>query len=308
MTINIGVDFTPGQWRVCTLEQGRPAQFRVFAVARELLEVVSQLCALYPEPTIVLSLDISTPLSALHTLSEKRLELLAQRYHPHQVFTEVWEVLQALRELNMRSYCAPSVEYLPTIPFYRLLMRPALGAANELCAVVALLHHMREQEASWPEMNFFYVNVGEQATCVLVLKDGQVVNGIGMLQGSSLPANQSYLALTEPGKKRSQEEIQQTLSEAFWEGLTQDLAGLMATHHFEDIVVLGRENASVAERLANLYQVYLFPHAQTESVGYESAFGAALLADGLDSDGLASEVIERLQVRQATGFEPALDL
>lgn len=307
MTIHIGIDYIPGQWRVCSVEQGR-AEFQTCATSGELQSLLSQVCALYPEPTLVVSLDVTTPLRALATLTDEQLERLAQRYHPAPAFPEVRETLLALRAMSTRSYCAPSAEYLPTIPLYRRLMRPALGSANEVCAVVALLHNMRTQEASWPEMNFFYVNVGEHGSCVLVLKDGQIINGIGTLQGSSLLSAYGYLAKLEsassgrPEEAKQRETLREALQEAFWEGLTQELAGLLAIHHIEDIVVLGQKSASLAERLADLYQVYLFPHAQSEGEGYEAALGAALLAEGLEGDGYAADVVNHLQLRQADQF------
>lgn len=312
MTISIGVDYMPEQWRVCGVDQGKAVEFHTFATAGELLALVRQICALYPEPTIVVSLDVTTPFSALSTLTDEQVDRLGRRYHPTPAFTEVREVLQSLRSMSMRSYCAPSVEYLPTVPLYRRLMRPALGTANEVCAAVALLHHMRTLDAPWPEMNFFYVNARENGSCALVIKDGEVINGVGTLQGSSLPAAYGYLAELEAATgsedEKRRETLQHVLREAFWEGLTQELAGLIAIHHIEDIVVLGKESASLIERLADVYQVYLFPHAHTEREGYEAALGAALLAEGLEQDGSAREVVERLRIHQANQIPLVADL
>lgn len=314
MTVNIGIDYTPGHWRVCSVEQERAAEFHTCATSGDVQALISQVSALYPEPTIVVSLDVTTPFRALPELTEEQVERLAQRYHPTPAHTEVRETLLALRSMSTHSYCAPSVEYLPTIPLHRRLMRPALGNANEVCAAMALLHNMRAQDAAWPEMNFFYINVGETGSCVLVIRDGQVVDGIGTLPGSSLLSAYGYLARLEsadsdePGEAQKREALRQALQEAFWEGLTQELAGLLAIHHIEDIVVLGQQSSSLAERLADLYQIYLFPHAQSESEGYEAALGAALLAEGLERDGCAAEVVDHLQIRQAGQFALFPDL
>lgn len=303
MTVSIGVDYVAEQWRMCLIEEGRPATLHTCSTSDELLALVRQTCVTYPEPTIVVSLDVTTPFSALPALTDEQLDRLAQRYHPTPAFTEVRTVLQALRVLSLHSYCAPSVEYLPTVPLHRCLMRPALGTASEVCAVVALLHHMHELQAAWSEMNFLYVNASKNGTCALTIVDGQIVNGIGTLQGSSLPVAYGYLATLETTEGLGEEErrvaLQQALGEAFWEGLTQELSGLLAIHHLEDIVVLGRESAGLIERLADTYQVYLFPHAQTEREGYEAALGAALLAEGIEQDGSAAEVVARLQLRAA---------
>ncbi len=310
MTISIGIDYTPGRWHICSVEQGKQAEFQSCATAGEMQALVSQVCALYPEPTIVMSLDVTTPFAALPTLTEQQVDHLAQRYHPTPACTELKEALLVLRSLSLRTYCAPSVEYLPTLPAYRRLLRPALGNANEVCAIVALLHHMREQEASWPEMNFFYVNAGESGTCVLVIKDGQIVNGIGLVQGSPLPAVYHYLATLESMENAEEESrraaFRQAQEAAFWEGLRQDLAGLLAVHQIEDVVLLGQKSPALIERLADLYQVYLFPHAGPNGSGYEAALGAALLAEGLERDGCAAEVVNHLQLPQAGQSASAL--
>jgi hypothetical protein len=81
--------------------------------------------------------------------------------------------------------------------------------------------------------------------------------------------------------------------------LTQELAGLLAVHHSEDIVVLGQQSERLVERLADTYQVYLFPYAHSEREGYESAIGAALLAEGLEQAGSSGAVVDHLQLRQA---------
>jgi predicted butyrate kinase (DUF1464 family) len=306
MAQSIGIDYTPGQWKVCQVERGQTTALHVFNRADDMLETMRQLCAHYPEQTIAVSLDVSTPFLPLSTLSDEQLEALVQRYHPTPAFLEVTAALRALRALSSRSYCAPSVEYVPTVPLYRYLLRPALGNARELCVVATLLHYMCEQRASWEEMNFFCVNASESGTSVLVVVNGQVVNGIDVLQGSTLPVAYAYLADLESRQESvtseevTNEALQQALDEAFWEGLTQELSGLLAIHHLEDIVVLGQRSSRLVERLADSYQVYLFPHAHTEREGYEAALGAALLAEGLEKEGSSAAVVERLHIRQAT--------
>ncbi len=306
MSVSIGIDCRPEQWKVCRVEQGEAVELRLFKDADDMLEAVRQLCARYSEPALMIALDVPTPFVPLASLSDEQLERLVQHYHPTTAFTEITAVLQALRALSLRSYCAPSVEFLPAVPPYRFLLRPALGSASEVCAVVALLRFMREQQASWEEMNFFYVNAGENGTHVLVIVNGQIVNGIDTLQGSAVPVAYSYLASLDDAQELAEDEqetraiIQTALDEAFWEGLTQELGGLLALHHSEDMVVLGPRSARLVERLADDYQVYLFPYAHTEREGYEVALGAALLSEGLEEAGSRSaEVVEHLQIRQA---------
>lgn len=284
MTISIGIDYIPGQWRVCSVEPDRQAEFQVCATAGEMQALTSQICTLYPEPTIVVSLHVATPFGALATLTDQQLEHLAQQAHPAPACTDVTETLLVVRSLSLRSYCAPSVEYLPTLPAYRRLLRPALGSASEVCAIVALLHHMRKQDASWPEMNFLSLRADERSAGVIVVKDGQIVNGIGLLQGSTSPATRASL---------------QEQEQAYREGLRQDLAGLLAIHQVEDVVVRGRGGPALLEQLADCYQLYLFPPMGPDDTDYEAALGAALLAEGLEREGSAAEVITHLHIPQA---------
>lgn len=280
--VHIGVAYEPEQWRVCCVERGKATELQLCEQTDAMLTAVRRLCTQYPEPTIVLALDVSMPFMSLAALNEAHLEQLLQPVYSTSARIQIKAALQALRAFSLHSYCAPAVAYLPTLPPHRLLMRSALGSPRAVCTIVALLHHMREQQAVWGEMNLFCVNIGERNTAVLVVVDGQVVNGIETLHGC-VP----------------QEVAQDVREAAFWESLTQDLAGLLAIHHIEDLVVLGQRSEKLIERLAETYQVYLFPHTHTERAGYEAALGAALLAEGLEQDGISAEVVEHLQLRRA---------
>ncbi|HEY0756553.1 MAG TPA: DUF1464 family protein [Ktedonobacteraceae bacterium] len=303
MAVSLGLDYMPGQWRICRTERGQPEEYVLFESADEVLAGLRQFCMQYPEPTVVVSLDAITPFASLASLSDERLERLALLYHPTRTCQEATAALRLVRGLSLHSSCAPSVEYLPTVSPHRLLLRPALGSAREVCAVVALLHHMREQGATWEEMNFFCVNANEQGTSVLVIVNGQIVNGIKTLQGSTLSAASERLASLEGAREVAAEErhaaLQPLLLEAFWEGLTQELAGLLAIHHLEDIVVFGKQSEQLIERLADTYQIYLFPQVDPKGSGYEAALGAALLGEGLEQAGSSANVIEHLRIRQA---------
>lgn len=92
---------------------------------------------------------------------------------------------------------------------------------------------------------------------------------------------------------------------ALWEGLTQDIAGLIAIHHIEDMVVSGDFQEEFIERFAENYQVYLFPSSEADAPGFEGALGAAVLAGGLFLPGKAREIVDQLSIREAV-YEPSL--
>ncbi len=225
-------------------------------------------------------------------------------------------LLIAIGNMNLNSYNAPSVKYLPTVSLHRKLMRPHLGASNSLCATAALLYGLRKREAAWPEMRFLCVKVDQDTKSILVVEDGRIVNGISDMpggMGALMNGVPGYVNKSFPNEEDGREFKAQELEhrgeaknvvhaseQAFWEGLTQELAGLIAIHHLEDVVVTGENKAALIERFADSYQVYLFPYSELDVEGYESALGAAVIAEGLYSPGLTSEVVERLQVREAS--------
>src|SRR5947209_5477078 len=147
-------------------------------------------------------------------------------------------------------------------------------------------------------MSIIYLEVDDNARSIVVVKDGQVVDGLS----KNMP-----LELLDQGDGEQADDVQM-IEDAFWEGLTQDLAGLMAIHHFEDIVVMDRRVSSesmpgsrkddVIERLNDTYQFYHFPHGESEPDGFEPAIGAAIIAEGLYGPGLATEIVNRLQIKK----------
>jgi predicted butyrate kinase (DUF1464 family) len=281
------------------MDHGRLLQLSSFTDSPAMLAYVQRICALYPEPTIAVASDLNTNFAALHTLTEQQFYEMTLYRGNQPEGDKIKEILIAIGSLNLRSYSIPGVAYLDSIPAYRKLNRADMGTAGNLSAITTILARMREREAAWSEMRFLYLEVGRAAKSIVVVEDGYIINGIGtqehIYRGNWLDMQQND-ALVE---------------EAFWEGLTQDLAGLMAIHHFEDIVVREqstseediRRKDAVIERLGEYYQLYTFPGYESEEEGYDIAFGAALIAEGLAYDGSSAEVVERLRMREAVGNE-----
>ena len=284
MTVSVGVAATAGGWQICVVDQGRPLEIHTLTQADEMLDKVSSISALYPEPTIVLASGQPGPFSEIRTLVEAMTSPLAPvSAEP----SSLANVLRRLSTLSLQSYCAPSVAYLSSLPPYRKLLRADTGSASEVCAAMTLLHHMRGQGAAWSEMNFLSVNVDQAGTSILVLQNGQIVNGVGRVAGSGRDTAEHEWSTQE------QEQV------AFWEGLRQELAGLMAIHHIEDLVIRGPASEQVTESLAEVYQVYHFPQPQEIYKGYEAALGAALIAEGLNQESDAGELLEHLLLLHA---------
>lgn len=299
MVLNIGVDCSTDDWKTCLMDHGRLQQLNSFTDSLAMLTYVQSICAYYPEPTIAIASDVNTCFAALHTMIAQQFYEMAL-YEGNQSWGDkLKELLIAIGDMNLRSYCIPAVAYIDSIPPYRKLNRADMGSAGDISAITTILSRMREREAAWSEMRFLYLEVGHATKSIVVVEDGRVINGIG---------TQEHIYRGNWLDTRASETV---VAEAFWEGLTQDLAGLMAIHHFEDIVVREqsatgedvRRKDAVIERLGEQYQLYTFPAYEAEKKGYDIAIGAALIAEGLAYEGPTSEVVERLRLRESVGNE-----
>jgi len=144
-----------------------------------------------------------------------------------------------------------------------------------------------------------YLDVEHNSRSIIVVEDGRIVNGLGENAGTYHAYGVGQQEGIDSGDGSDTMEDEVIAEQAFWEGLTQDLAGLMAIHHLEDIVVTGQRKDAAIERLEDTYQFYCFPHHTYEQEGFEAAIGAAIIAEGLYYPGLAAEIVERLQLSQA---------
>ncbi len=284
MTMSIGIDYNVGVWKTCLTENGQTIELCTFADSDATLAYIEGLCAFYPEPIIALSSTLETTLCSLQMLLVEQEDLITT---PDVVDLHMF--LTTIGSFNAKNFHLPSLKNLKSVPRYRKHKHKDMGDADKLCSVATLLYRMRQQEASWSEMRFLYLEVGEDDRSIVVIKDGRIVDGMTVRDDTIV----------------DDDEDEQEREQAFWEGLAEDVAGLMAIHHFEDIVVIDRrsslqeklDKSTVVDRLGDTYQFYLFPHSESEPEGFETAIGASLIAEGLFRPSLASEVVERLQIK-----------
>ena len=283
MALSIGIVRQGNTWKTCMTEQGKLVEQLTFENAMKTLAYLTQTCVQYPELTLAVSLACETPFQALRDATERQWEALLTFPFNDWTISEAREFLIAVKEINLHSYLIPSMRYLPGIPLYRKLSSRSLGSSNDICVVAALLSRLREREATWSEMQLFCVQVNRQFKSIQALEDGCIVNSLA----------------TEIASNAFDMQMQVEYERALWEGLTQDIAGLMALHHIEDLVVLGDYQEEFIDHFAENYQVYLFPSTEADTPGFECALGAAVLAEGLFLAGKAHEIVERLSIRDA---------
>lgn len=303
MALSIGIDSQQGSWKSCVIENGREMELRTWDNTLSTYEYIRGICAWFPEPIITVSVGSGEPLTPLNTLNAQQLQQISAFRRSLQESQSMRDFLIAIGSLNLSSYLVPTVYQLSSIPTYRKKNRFDMGASDKLCNVATLLYRMREQEAIWQEMRFLYLHVNDLSRTILVVEDGCIVNGIGETAGfAACISTEQEQVDSRDGQDYP---VDAAITEqAFWEGLHQDLGGLMAIHHLEDIIVSGSNKEAVINRLEGSYQLYHFPTHESEQEGFASALGAAILADGLYRSGLPGEIVERLQLPRSSNRLP----
>jgi hypothetical protein len=292
MALSLGIEYSVQQQKTCVMEGQRIVETMLFTTTPALLSYIEDTCARYPEPIVALSM--SPALLADRSLAMASEEVLYQEItaYMRQSQRETEAIDAKLEALNLTSYRVPTIQQLTSIPRYRKLNRDKMGSSSVLGSVATLLYRMRRQDAAWSEMHFLYLDIKKAARSIVVVQNGTIVDGI---------TRPMYEALYNDDGDR---EVRQLVEAAFWEGLTQDMAALMALHHCEDVVLLVQRQPEelyrlreiVIERLGDIYPCYLYPSRDTEPEGFEAAIGTCVIAEGLYGAEEAAEVVTRLQL------------
>lgn len=280
MTVHIGIDSSTLPWKICVAEHDTIKECFEFEDLSDLYIYLERLYRQYPAISIVLAIQPEMALMPLDDWYENQQE---QAYFDTTTQT-VHDFLIVLKELSPTGYLLPAIRYLPTIPAHRRLLRESLGSAQMLCITMTLLYHMRQQGAAWSELTFGCLELADMSYRLIVIHEGKIIDGTARWQ---------------PFRAADMLDVSEDLLEqAMLEQLSRELAGLMAIHHCENVVLLdhtrGGRKEGIIEYFAELYQIFLFPSTGTELAGFEVAQGAALLAAGLNQPGLAGEIVQHL--------------
>jgi predicted butyrate kinase (DUF1464 family) len=291
MVLSVNLCYKPCLYEICLVENGCMLEHVVWETISDVIVYVTQITARYPPLLLALVTDQETDLCSLADLAERNRQQDEQEQDRC-----LFDFLQAMRLLAIKGVHLPAIKYAPNVPLYRQRFFATMGLPRTLCALATLLYRMRQQNADWTEMTFFYLELHHMSYTLVVVKDGSIVDG----------ETGNFAVQIE---SESLEQTTQLLALAFWERLTHDLAGLSAIHHIEDIVLYdcgndaGDENMprdqrkrleEAIDRLGDSYKLYQFPQDESEQAGREIVFGAALLTEGFLRAGHAVELAQRL--------------
>lgn len=238
-------------------------------------------------------------------------------------------MLRALRDSGLPVVFLPGVIHLPTVPVHRKLNRIDLGTADKLCvAALALAQHTTSEE-HWenprqtpPDAGnepALVVEFGSAFTALMVLKDKQIVDGlggtcgaVGARSGGGWDGEAAYLL--SPLQKAdlfrggvADAPDREAGRAAFRESFCKAVYGILNTHGVQDVYYCG----SLLRTDLDLVQLALdelprsffkFHYAGDLSGAWvkHAAQGAALIADGL-CGGTYAPLIDWLKLRDAGG-------
>jgi predicted butyrate kinase (DUF1464 family) len=221
--------------------------------------------------------------------------------------------VRALRDSGLPVVFLPGVIHLPTVPAHRKLNRVDLGTADKLCvAALALAQHARDEPA-------LVVEFGSAFTALVVLKDKQIVDGLGGtcgslggLSGGAWDGETAYLL--SPLQKAdlfrggiADVADSETAKAAFRESFAKAAAGLLNFHGFQDVYYGGTlfrthpdfTQAALGELPSSFYHLHYVGDLPGAWVKH-AAQGAAVVADGL-CGGAFSPLVDSLRLRAAGG-------
>jgi predicted butyrate kinase (DUF1464 family) len=219
--------------------------------------------------------------------------------------------VRALRDSGLPVCFLPGVIHLPTVPEHRKLNKIDLGTADKLCvAALALAQHDRPDSA-------LVVEFGSAFTALVVLRDRQIVDGLGgtsgplgARSGGAWDGETAYLL--SPLQKAdlfrggATDADRETARAAFRESFAKAAAGLHHVHGFRDVYSSGTLLCTDPELARDAFgglpgtvQLHETAHLPGAAVKH-AAQGAAILADGL-CGGTFARVVEWMRLREASG-------
>ncbi|MDQ7029068.1 MAG: DUF1464 family protein [Ardenticatenia bacterium] len=246
------------------------------------------------------------------------------------------EMLEQLRASGMPMLFMPGVIHLPTVPEHRKANKIDMGTADKLCCLaLGIFDQARRHGIPYAETSFIYVEVGGAYTAVMVVQDGQVVDGLGGSTGppgfyalGAMDGELAYLLGTfhkevlfsggvayMAGKPTlSPEEAARHMDsdpalyrawEALFEGVVKSVAAEMAiVPGVREILLSGRltripaVRKELRRRLSRFAPVHRVSGiAQTAK---EAAQGAAIIADGM-AGGQFADLVDTMRLREAQG-------
>lgn len=103
------------------------------------------------------------------------------------------KILEYIKTTNWNTITIPGVKLLPTVPIHRKINKIDMGTADKVCAVAVGIRDLIEtNNIPATETNFILVELGSGFSAIMVVENGQIIDGIG---GSNLMGFQACGAI-----------------------------------------------------------------------------------------------------------------
>ena len=313
---SLGIDYGTKSWKVALLQEEKVKDLREFEDSLQVLSYLDEVVARYPSLPIVLPSGFGIPLKKVQEIQEQDIfEMTLKKGEPREL--GLGRFLETLKPRNIQAYCIPAVKLLPSIPVYRKVNKIDLGTSDKLCSIAFVEKTLLEkasfedssQSIGFQGMNFLMLEVGYAFTCLLVVKDGQIIDALGGTAGcmgpksrGSIDGELAYLynfntkaQIYSGGFLDLEEKFPGYGEKAFWESLEKELLAFMHFYHMDLILLTGRNKLWVQEKLGHRYPTRIL---QNDKEGFESAIGAAIIANGIEG-GRFENIVTHLGIKEA---------
>lgn len=314
--VSLGIDYGTRSWKAALLQDGEILELRQFEGSEEVWQYLLAKATDYPRLPIVLPSGFGIPLKRIQEVNDQDLfEMALRREKPKE--RGLSQFLSNLRWSDLNAYCIPAVKLLPSVPVHRKVNKVDMGTSDKLCSVAFFQKRLLDQGKTLAAMDFLALEVGEAFKAIVVVKGGKIVDGLGGTAGGIGPGSRGSIDgelayLYEWKEKRSiysggaldvEERFGGYGEEAFWESLEKELLMLLGFYRIEMILLAGRRKGEVLNRIGNRYRMEVpslgsGQRLAEDEEGFEAAFGAALLADGI-AGGRYEPLVTHLGIKEA---------
>lgn len=300
---SLGIDYGTASWKLAFIEGPRVLALKQFEDWTQLEPVLKEIVTEHPGLPMVLPSGFGIPVKRIQEVDDRDLfEMTLRRGDPAE--KGLGQFLQKMRTGDFHAYCIPSVKLLPSVPVHRKVNRIDMGTADKLCAVAYLLHRQLALGESLETQAFLSLEVGEAFKALIVVQGGRIIDGLGGTAGYMGPKARGavdgelvYLYAFDKAKVYSGGGLDTRFGhhgeEGFWEGLEKEIVLFLSFYRLPRILVTGRRKDAVIHRLGTRYPMEI---PLEEEQGFEAAFGAAVLADGI-AGGQLRKIADHLGLR-----------
>lgn len=311
---SLGIDYGTKSWKVALLQEGSVIDLREFEECLQVLIYIDEMASLYPSLPMVLPSGFGIPLRKVQEVTDQDIfEMTLKREEPRK--DGLGKFLEALKDRELCAYCIPAVKLLPSIPVHRKINKVDMGTSDKLCSLAFIEKIWLEGSgpsglsSPFQTMNFLMLEVGYAFTCLIVVKEGNVIDALGGTAGcmglrsrGTIDGELAYLynfatktQIYSGGFLDIEKKFPGYGESAFWEGLEKELLSFMHFYQVDLLLLTGRNKVLIQEKLKNRYPIQI---VQNDKEGYESAIGGAILANGLKGGDFENIVIH-LGIKEA---------